>query len=245
MFKKFLVFITVFAMLSCNSGSFSGNHLGKGSKAVDGKTNPTKTTNPDGEPADDGIGFDDEPINTDSDKKQGPTTNFMDIIGGLFEKLTKIDDIEINVISDHEIIFGGDNAFHIGDNAYPASSCLAELNVYPVVGIRYIFEFDVLTEAADLGVTIDTLCGIDYTDSNYAYLVRNGQPLETLPLLPGQSSAAFNRSLYSPGTYAVVIESLRNYSLIPGGDNDDYIAGRVHIRSFNNGTVSPGRVRFE
>ncbi len=247
MFRKVFTILAAASVLvsfSCNSGSFSGSQIGKGKKSVDGKTSPKDKTNPDGEPADDGMGNKPDDIIPDSGKKQGPTTNFIDIIGGLLENLKKMDDVDITVVSDHEIIFGNSKAFHIGDNAYPASTCLLQLDVHPVQGIRYVFEFDVVSQAADLFVTIETLCGIDYTETNFAYLVGNGVPLETIPLMPGQANAAFHQAVFAPGTYAVVIESLRNFSTIPMGDNDDYMAGHIRIRS-NGGQVTAGRVRFE
>jgi hypothetical protein len=163
-------------------------------------------------------------------------------IGGIINTIRNNIDV---TRTDREIVFGGDKVFHIGDGRYPASSCQRQINSYALSGTKYFFEFEVLEDSTLVDIDILTVCGVDYSDSNAVNLVGSGsQSLDSRFIRAGALTAGLNARTLNKGRYSVLVESKRNTTAgVEGGDNDDFLVGRVRIRASRN--ITPGDVRVE
>lgn len=148
-----------------------------------------------------------------------------------------------NQITDTEVHFGDDKVFHIGDNQYPASSCKDQIDTYKLSGNRYYFQFQVTEPKTVVGISVNKICGIDYSRSNIAYLQANRRVFESRPLAVSSERLELSGVTLDPGTYALVVESRRDYSQVRGGDNDDFIVGQIAIKASKK--IVGGVVRTE
>lgn len=226
---------------ACGSASFNGN--GGGSETTRNLQPATPTTSTPMTPVAPGTRA--NPVNpgvTNPSVPQNTTTNTVQTIGGIVNQIRNNVDI---TRSDREIVFGGNKVFHIGDGKFPASSCQRQLNAYELSGTKYAFEFEVTEDGTTLEMDVLTVCGVDYSDSNYINLVQKGGSNMRRELIrAGVSRAGLRTMTVGKGRYEILVESSRNSSAgVEGGDNDDFIVGQVRIRASKN--INPGNVRVE
>jgi hypothetical protein len=146
-------------------------------------------------------------------------------------------------ITDTEVHFGDDKVFHIGDNQYPASSCKDQIDTYKLSGNRYYFQFQVTEPGTVVDISVNKICGVDYSRSNIAYLQANRRVFESRPLAVSGERLQLSGVTLDPGTYALVVESRRDYSRVRGGDNDDFLVGQISIKASKK--IVGGFVRTE
>jgi len=156
--------------------------------------------------------------------------------------------------NDNPITFVPDNGavFHIGDNAMDASTCLGQLTVTPLVGTMFFFEFEVPEGGTQVNVEVIDVCGVDYSTTNRATLVRDGEATPSQErILPqgrgpnGRVDIALGRVTLPAGKYTLKVESTPNTRVItqrtPNGDRDDFIIGKVKVHA--NKPIVRGNVR--
>ncbi len=246
-----MIFASGLALAACGTASFSGggssgrtgtNNVGPGGSnspsAGTGGTNPAGT-NSSGNPVNPG-GSSNPGSNPGS--SQNTTANTIQTIGGIINTIRNNIDV---TRTDREIVFGGDKVFHIGDGRYPASTCQRQINAYPLSGTKYFFEFEVLEDSTLVDIDVLTVCGVDYSDSNAIDLVNSsGQYVDTRMIRAGSLSTGLNSRTLNKGRYSVLVESRRNTTAgVEGGDNDDFIVGKIRVRSSRN--IKPGDVRVQ
>ncbi len=128
-------------------------------------------------------------------------------------------------VNDREIEFGSDKVFRIGDNDFGASSCRRELKAFDLSGTRYFFEFEVVNPDTVVTVEIRRICGVDYDETNFVRMQKDGAVLSEQRLVSGSASFAVGSQTLQAGKYSVVVESLPNQ-----GDNDDFIVGNIYLK---------------
>ncbi len=173
---------------------------------------------------------------------QNTTTDTVQTIGGIVNTIRNNIDVRR---TDREVIFGGDKVFHIGDGRFPASSCQSQLKAYPLSGTKYSFNFNVLEDGTRVELDLLTVCGVDYSNSNYLSLVQSsGASLARELIRSGVSRSDLNTITLNKGQYAITVESTMNNTVgVEGGDNDDFIVGGVRIRASKNITAGDVRVQ--
>ncbi len=173
---------------------------------------------------------------------QNTTTDTVQTIGGIVNTIRNNIDVSR---TDREVIFGGDKVFHIGDGRFPASSCQSQLKAYALSGTKYSFNFSVLEDGTRVELDLLTVCGVDYSNSNYLTLIQtSGASLERELIRAGASRADLNTITLNKGQYAITVESTMNNTVgVEGGDNDDFIVGGVRIRASKNITAGDVRVQ--
>jgi|GEM_PF-6323826 len=134
----------------------------------------------------------------------------------------------------------GGRVFHIGDNAMDNSTCLGALNVTPLEGTAFYFEFEVIESSSQIQIEVVDICGVDY-DTNTMRLIREGGNVIREGVVPkgaggrGKASVDLGLQTLQPGKYQLRIESVRNPNKIfpstPQGDRDDFIVGKVKVHS--------------
>lgn len=225
------------ALTSCGSASFTGGGGGNQTTRVEnlqpGPVDPAPNT-PAPRATINNPSASQNPSNTTADTIQ--------TINGIINTIRNNIDVSTN---DREIVFGGDKVFHIGDGRFPASSCQSQLRAYDLSGTKYSFEFEVLEDNTLVEMDVLTVCGVDYGDSNYIRLLKNGsENVEQELLRVGARRADLDSMTLQKGRYMIQVESGRNTTAgVEGGDNDDFIVGKVRIRASKN--ISPGSVRIE
>lgn len=235
--QSILFALTVGGMLTaCGTASFTGGGGGDQATRVE-NLQPAPPAAPDGAPR--------ASSPTVPGTSQGPTNSTADTvqtINGIINTIRNNIDVTSN---DREIIFGGDKVFHIGDGRFPASSCQSQLRAYELSGTKYSFEFDVVEDGTFVEMDVLTVCGVDYSDSNYLRLVKNGsENLEQERLIAGRLRADLKNMTLQKGRYMIQVESTLNTRVgVEGGDNDDFIVGKVRIRASKK--VIAGSVRVE
>lgn len=235
--RSILVALTAGSLMTaCGSASFTGGGGGDQTTRVENlqpgpSTAPVGTTR-----ANSPIvpGASQNPTNSTADTVQ--------TINGIINTIRNNIDV---TSTDREIIFGGDKVFHIGDGRFPASSCQSQLKAYDLSGTKYSFEFDVVEDGTVVEMDVLTVCGVDYSDSNYLRLVKNGsENLEQERLVAGRLRADLKNMTLQKGRYMIQVESTLNTRVaVEGGDNDDFIVGKVRIRASKK--VIAGGVRVE
>lgn len=252
------------AAVACTDNSFSGK-ISKGGGDVRGKNSTTPKYEDSGNTPSQGEPGDDD-LSVNPPTKDIP--NVIDIIGDLFDKgkdlivttdLKDVPNADI-VFTDDSLVFGKDEIFHIGDNAFEASTCqlgVEGLRANPVQGKLYSFNFEVLSEI-DANIDINYLCGLDYDDrkefygllTNFSYLVTGQSELDKRALPAGASGTDLSHGVHlTPGTYSIVVISNENPN--NRNDRDDYMVGRVKIAPLNldgrnpQDVLKPLGVRFE
>ena len=173
---------------------------------------------------------------------QNTTTNTVQTIGGIINTIRNNIDISR---TDREIIFGGDKVFHIGDGQFSASTCQRQLSAYSLSGTKYSFEFEVIEDLTVVQLDVLTVCGVDYSDSNFINLVQSdSKTIDKALIRAGVSRAGLNTITLGKGHYAIMVESTRNTTAgVDGGDNDDFIVGQVRVRASKNITAGDVKVQ--
>ncbi len=146
-------------------------------------------------------------------------------------------------INDNEVEFGSDKVFHIGDNDFGASTCRKEIATFDLHGTKYFFEFEVTEPATNVDITIRRICGVDYSDSNFVRVLKNGGEVSGQPLLADSTQVPLNSLVLEPGKYAVMVESKRNFNRMSRGDNDDFLVGNIYVKASKK--IVGGSVRAE
>lgn len=134
-------------------------------------------------------------------------------------------------VDDHQIVFGADTLFHIGDGNYkPNTNCAAKLDSIDLSGVVFKFSFDLLAKDT-IDVVIGTLCGIDdYENSVHLKNLKNGIVEKRLGLDPTMKSFSFEAKDLEAGSY--VIEVISPLDETDGQlDHDDFAVGRLSVKS--------------
>lgn len=236
----FLLAFVLVTQHNCSSGQFSGKTPSTGGKpnpadqTATGKA-PSPTPN-NGNPTIDGT----EPYPVSSTSPTQPTTgsgiNWGEIINELAQKAGPIfggDDSTIDFDA------GNGRVFHIGDNEMENSTCLGNLTVEPLSGTGFYFEFDVAETVTQVDIQIVDICGVDYSDSNYMSLTKDGGVFKDGFISKGglfaKSDVDLGKITLDVGHYVLMVESRPNQRSItpqtPEGDRDDFIVGKVTIHS--------------
>ena len=250
MFARYiLALVVVVAMVaSCKQTDFAGSGGIQPAKKTETQTEtpPGDVSEPLGsgsegieDPIDDGTVALDEPIDGGDDDTDVDTdidtgsdgdddTPWLDIIGGLIDTLKDVDIDE----DDDGITFGGRKKFHIGDGQAANSSCQLGLATHPLSGTKFYFEFEVKEDNTTVDIEVESICGVDYGDSNFVYVesLNGGQKWgeKTLPI--GADDIGIDTLTLNRGHYAVAVESKISQSSGGGTDADDYVVGKVRIR---------------
>jgi hypothetical protein len=141
--------------------------------------------------------------------------------------------------------------FHIGDGAFPASTCQTQLQNTRLEGTSFFFEFDVAENDTQVNVELSDVCGVDHP-TNVATLMRvsdsNVRQQRSLPIGRGSLgivNMALGRVTLPAGKYVLQVESQPNVRVItpstPQGDRDDILIKRVRVHA--NKPVIRGNVR--
>lgn len=244
MFGKLIVFLLLAALTySCKQTEFAGGgglvkkpatqSVTPGTKPIDTGSNGSETPIDDGTTAveeDPESGLDDEfedpNLDTGNDTDSGPS--FLDIIGGLMETLKDADIEE----GEDGITFGGRKKFRIGDGQASGSSCQIGLAVHPLSGTKFFFEFEVKEPSTRVDISVESICGVDYGDSNSIYVesLDNNDKYGQQTLSIGAKQMALSSLVLNPGHYAVIVESAISQGPGRGSDADDYVVGKVRIK---------------
>jgi hypothetical protein len=150
-----------------------------------------------------------------------------------------------------DFVAPNDGVFHIGDGAFPASTCQTQLRQTRLEGTSFFFEFDVTENDTQVNVELNDVCGVDHP-TNLATLTRVGdstvQQQRGLPLGRGSLGIvdmALGRVTLPAGKYVLRVESQPNTQIItpstPQGDRDDILIKRVRVHA--NKPVIRGNVR--
>jgi hypothetical protein len=145
--------------------------------------------------------------------------------------------------TDKEIRFGVDRVFRIGDDNYPNSSCKEQVASYQLSGTRYFFEFEVTEPQTLIDISINRVCGVDYMLTNTTRLMKNNMIYQVLPLVKGSDKIQYQALTLDPGKYAVIVESMVNYTQVRKGDFDDFVVGDIAVKA--NKKIAGGNVRTE
>lgn len=143
-----------------------------------------------------------------------------------------------------DIEFGADVVYHIGDNSYASdSACASQIQTYSITGDKFYFEFEVLEDNTAISVSVNSLCGVDYTDSGRASLMLfgspNSYPIQPINITPTDTLISLPSATLNRGKYAVLLESRQ--SLLNGLDRDDFIVGKIKVKANKN--VLPGAIK--
>lgn len=141
-------------------------------------------------------------------------------------------------INDKEVEFGSDKVFHIGDNDFGQSSCRREIKAFDLHGTKYFFEFEVTQATTKIDISIRRVCGVDYDDTNFVRILKNGTEISQQLLQPAATQFTVNTQTLEPGKYAIVVESLKH-----GTDNDDFLVGNIYLKA--DKAIVGGNVRAE
>lgn len=136
---------------------------------------------------------------------------------------------------DNAIIFEDDRGrvYHLGDNAYPDTSCAAKVANHALDGHIYEFHFTVREANTEVQADIQGLCGVDTPGKNVVSFARGGsaggQGMGTLK--PLQTSYLGAVVTLQPGEYVLRITS--DIKHLSGGrsDRDDFTLERVVVRA--------------
>ena len=131
------------------------------------------------------------------------------------------------------IEFGADKVFHIGDNDYDGSSCRRQIQAYNLSGTKYYFSFEVLEAQTTISMRINTVCGVDYGNSNFVSILRgDGTVLKRQNVSAGASLIDFGTLTLDKGKYAIAVESTPNSQ--KNGDADDFLVGNIQVSADKN-----------
>lgn len=119
--------------------------------------------------------------------------------------------------------------WHIGDGAYSGSSCKIFLWFKKLKGDAFNYNFTVIEDNTKVNIKVRWMCGIDYNNTNFAYLKSrdNAQEYQKISIVKGQNSIRFNEIILNKGKYFVRVETTNNPN--NNNDKDDFIVGNVKI----------------
>jgi len=144
----------------------------------------------------------------------------------------------------NEIEFGSTRVFKVGDNRAESSDCKSYLFTFDFIGTKYSFAFEVFEDGTEVAISIKKMCGIDFANTNFLYLLSESEIIDAVPLAVGSSAARLKAQTLPKGKYMILIESQFNKTAANGtGDNDDFIFGNVNISSNKN--IAAGFVKTE
>ncbi len=142
-----------------------------------------------------------------------------------------------------EIVFGSDVVYHLGDDDFSGSSCLSQIQQYPITGSAFFFDFEVLEDQTTIDVSVKKICGVDYDDSNFASIVAgNVDATPSYLLTPAMTSLTMRTVTLAKGLYSIRVQSLASTTYYYG-DRDDFIVGNIQVKASKK--VMPGMVRTE
>lgn len=152
--------------------------------------------------------------------------------------VTGVIDANRTQANDHQIIFGDNSIFHIGDGDFsPFSDCASSVDRFDLSGTVFKFNFD-LTSEDNIDISINTICGLDRSDNTITLANRiNGLVIKSVALKFGSSS--FNTSIegLKPGAYVLQVASSKGESRFGRkADYEDFVVGGVQIKS-NSGKI--------
>jgi hypothetical protein len=161
--------------------------------------------------------------------------SLIDIINGLKKILIPNDTIK----DENRIVFGGSKGFHIGDaNFNPNSNCSTRLKFHNINGTKYFFEFEVTKDDTTIELAINEVCGVDYSDSNFAAIEdASGISLQRKPI-PNNDTIKYEAVTLKAGKYKMIVESTPNPA--NNGDRDDFMVKKLEIKS--NKQIIAGKI---
>ena len=161
--------------------------------------------------------------------------SLLDIINGLKKILIPNDTIK----DENRIVFGDAKGFHIGDaNFNSNSNCSTKLKFHNIKGTKYFFEFDVTKDDTTIEIAINEVCGVDYSDSNFASIEdAAGVSLQRKPIT-GNSAIKYEAVTLKAGKYKMIVESTPNEG--NNGDRDDFMVKKLEIKS--NKPIIAGKI---
>jgi hypothetical protein len=148
--------------------------------------------------------------------------------------------VVINQPNPNTVLFGGGKLFHIGDGAAANSSCLVQVDTFPLSGTVYWFSFTVTQPGTNVTVKVGHICGVDYPDTNFLAIVPGGPGAtdfsnhQTIPVNPGDGvneDASIQGTNLNPGAYALAIKSTKGTAASGQNnqDHDDFVVGQVEF----------------
>jgi hypothetical protein len=175
----------------------------------------------------------------------GGDASISDLLAGTLQTSSDVTSQQIN---DNEIIFGGQKSFRIGDNAAFNTSCSQQVLPALLAGRKFYFEFQVMKDGANVTLSVEELCGIDYGDTNFIYVAHAGTAITPEAALGcGEQPRSVSAPGLKKGTYQLVVESRPGAGADCWGrpatvtDHDDFIVGRVRARA-EGAPIKPGSV---
>ncbi len=242
-----VVFVAFCFAVACNQGEFTGG--GSKKAAVEGKkkNEADKTDKSDASPEKDDLGnpTKDEPSETPGDnsadsKGQTDGDGVNDLLNGL---LGDGGEDTGTAVSPDEVVYGGNKVFHIGDSRMDGSTCNSVVAALSTAGRRYYFEFQVKEADTSVTISVNRICGVDYTDSNILAVAHSGAYIQEQKLVKDATEASITASNLAPGRYAVAIESRVSAEATgeakAANDVDDYLVGEVRIKGSR--PITPGK----
>lgn len=232
----------VLAMLlpmGCKSSEFSGDSKRAPAAkvapkktdddAIPSKPTPSKETDDPSkvgeDPGVDQPKNDDKPnIGTDTDQSVIPS--ILDIIAGLKKILIPEDTIN----DENRIVFGNAKGFHIGDDNFNRNSnCADRLKTHNINGTKYFFEFEVKKDDTKIDITIHEVCGVDYTDTNFAMIEDSSSTQIQKKSITSNAAIRYDAVVLKAGKYRMVVESTPNTA--NNNDRDDFMVKKLEIKS--------------
>jgi hypothetical protein len=179
------------------------------------------------------------------DGSSADDVSISDLLAGTLQTSS---DVASQQINDNELVFGGPKSFRIGDNAAFNTSCSQQVLPALLAGRKFYFEFKVMKDGANVTLSVEELCGIDYGDSNFIYVARAGTAITPETALGcGEQPRSVSARGLAKGNYQLVVESrpgaLSDCWGRPANvtDHDDFIVGRVRARA-EGAPIKPGSV---
>lgn len=179
------------------------------------------------------------------DGTSGSDASISDLLAGTLQTSSDVTSQQIN---DNEVVFGGPKSFRIGDNAAFNTSCSQQVLPALLAGRKFYFEFQVMKDGANVTLSVEELCGIDYGETNFIYVAHAGTAITPETAL---GCGDHPRSVSAPGLkrgkYQLVVESRPGAGsdcwgrLATATDHDDFIVGRVRARA-EGAPIKPGSV---
>jgi hypothetical protein len=216
-----LTLILVMSLGACNTSEFSGSAV---KKQQAGNANTSSNTNSNNVDANASTNTfkpsSDDPVDFDNDTNTSikiPNNNTVDT--------------NINIQPSSDVVIGGlGKVFHVGDGQMdPRAGCYFEVSMLSLSGKAFYFSFEVTEDNTQVQISIDKVCGIDYS-GNSVMLIRSDSggagPLKQLNITPGASMVSLGSMTLNRGTPT---------------DFDDFVVGNVRIHA-DKSSIRVGQV---
>jgi hypothetical protein len=242
-FVLIFVFTTLFFFSGCRSNEFTGSSgripaTEKKEPATEEPITPEKPSvieepkkeeKPEIETEDETIP---EPGVTQDEAKK---PSLLDIINGLKKILIPNDTVN----DENRIVFGDAKGFHIGDaNFNSNSNCATRLKFHNIKGTKYFFEFEITKDDTIIEIGINEVCGVDYSDTNFASIEDAAGISLQKKAIPDNSAIKYEAVTLKAGKYKMVVESTPNTA--KNGDRDDFMVKKLEIKS--NKPIIAGKI---